>query len=121
MPPQMTPPKAQPAQVVVAPPPETAPAAPPAVEKDEPTSGATKVEAKRTSDSLRLKFPFATPAPAALFRRADSVLVRARLGQPLDLRAIKREGGALIGDVSAIKLDAGRRSASASTVRNWRR
>ena len=61
------------------------------------------VDARRSSDGLKINFAFASPTPAALFRRADVMWLVLDTETAFDLAAIKREGGALIGDVSALK------------------
>lgn len=104
-PPTTPPPPPAPAPKPVAAPP---PMPPPALrDEGDGATGTTKVEAQRNSDSLRLLFPFANAAPAALFRRADSFWFVLDWDQPLDLSTIKREGGALIADTLAVKLDKG--------------
>lgn len=68
---------------------------------------AATVDARRDSDGLRVTFTFATPTPAAMFRRADTVwLVFDKTGS-IDVEQIRAKGGAIIGDVSPMPLDKG--------------
>ncbi|WP_074815746.1 MULTISPECIES: hypothetical protein [Bradyrhizobium] len=68
---------------------------------------AATVDARRDSDGLRVTFTFATPTPAAMFRRADTVwLVFDKTGS-IDVEQIRAKGGAIIGDVSPMPLDNG--------------
>lgn len=68
---------------------------------------AATVDARRDSDGLRVTFTFATPTPAAMFRRADTVwLVFDKTGS-IDLDAIRAKAGSIIGDVSPLPLDKG--------------
>lgn len=68
---------------------------------------AATVEAQRDSDGLRATFSFASPTPAAMFRRADTVwLVFDRTGS-IDLEPIRAKAGAIIGDVSVMPLEKG--------------
>lgn len=66
------------------------------------------VEAKRTSDDLRLMFPFKNSVAAAAFRRADSVWVVFDTDKKLDVDAIAREGSSIVADVSAYDLPKGK-------------
>lgn len=72
-----------------------------------PEGDGVPVDAKRSSDGLRLSFSFASPVPAALFRRSDALWLVFDSAKPFDVAPIRREGGALIGDVSRIALDKG--------------
>lgn len=65
------------------------------------------VSVSRSSDGLRLNFAFATPTPVALFRRADALWLVLDSAQPIDLEPIRRNAGAVIGDVSSITLAKG--------------
>jgi hypothetical protein len=65
------------------------------------------VEARRDSDGLRVTFSFATPTPAALFRRADTVWLVFDHAKPIDIEPIRAKGGAIIGDVSRLPLEKG--------------
>jgi hypothetical protein len=68
---------------------------------------AATVEARRDSDGLRVTFTFASPTPAAMFRRADTVwLVFDKTGF-IDLDQIRAKAGAIIGDVSPLPLEKG--------------
>jgi hypothetical protein len=89
-----------------APPPKIALAAAPPAEAAAARSDAA-VDAQRDSDGLRLKFSFATETPAALFRRADTVWLVFDSTGTLDVDPIRSKGGALIGDVSVMKLAKG--------------
>jgi tetratricopeptide (TPR) repeat protein len=91
-------PKATPA--AVAPPAETAP---PSAAGD----GGAVVDARRNSDGLNLTFSFAAATPAALFRRADAVWLVFDTAKPINVDPIRSKGGAIIADVSAMKLDNG--------------
>ncbi|MDB5502045.1 MAG: tetratricopeptide 4 protein [Tardiphaga sp.] len=105
------------APVVVAPVKETpAPpviAAAPVVPVVKPTpavvaeSPGMPVEVKRSSDGLQMSFAFAAPTPAALFRRGDIMWLVVDSTKPIDVAAIRREGGSIIADASIVKLDKG--------------
>ena len=71
------------------------------------TDKAASVEAQRDSDGLRVTFSFATPTPAALFRRADTVWMVFDTSAPVDIDPIRAKGGAIIGDVSRLPLENG--------------
>jgi hypothetical protein len=94
-----------------APPPEQAKKAEPAASSPSPEGDAkdktASVEARRDSDGLRVTFSFATPTPAALFRRADTVWLVFDQTKPLDIEPIRAKGGAIIGDVSRLPLEKG--------------
>ena len=83
----------------------------PAASSPPPESGASDkaatVEARRDSDGLRVTFSFATPTPAALFRRADTVWLVFDHAKPIDIEPIRAKGGAVIGDVSWLPLEKG--------------
>jgi len=105
-------PLALPAVAAQAPGPKEMPAAPPpkpsptSTEAARPATGpADNVAATRSSDGLRLTFTFAGRVPAAMFRRADVVWLVFDSTKPVDLEPIRRETGAVIGDVSAMPLD----------------
>lgn len=66
------------------------------------------VEARLTSDDFRLTFPFASPTPAAVFRRSDSVWLVFDTDQPIDASAIKREGAWIVADAIPVDLPKGR-------------
>lgn len=68
---------------------------------------AATVEARRDSDGLRVTFTFATPTPAAMFRRADTVWLVFDKAGSIDLEPFRAKGGAIIGDVSPLPLDKG--------------
>jgi hypothetical protein len=93
-------PKPKTTLAAVAPPADTAP--PPAA-----GDGDAVVDARRNSDGLNLTFSFAAATPAALFRRADAVWLVFDTAKPIDVDPIRSKGGAIIADVSAMKLDKG--------------
>ncbi|WP_423864437.1 tetratricopeptide repeat protein [Bradyrhizobium sp.] len=70
-------------------------------------AGGAVLEARRDSDGLRLTFSFATPTPAAMFRRADAVWLVFDSKKPIDVEPIRSKGGAIIADVSRVPLDQG--------------
>lgn len=70
-------------------------------------SSAITVSAKRSSDGLRLIFPFAQAKPVAMFRRGEAVWLVFDDKAPLNIEAIRREGGAVIGDAQLLPLDTG--------------
>ncbi|MEH2554233.1 putative negative regulator of RcsB-dependent stress response [Bradyrhizobium algeriense] len=95
-----------------APPPAELPKQPaPAASSPPPESGvkdkAAIIEARRDSDGLRVTFSFATPTPAALFRRADTLWLVFDHAKPIDIEPIRAKGGAIIGDVSRLPLEKG--------------
>ena len=67
------------------------------------SSPGAAVETRRNSDGLKLNFAFDAPTPAALFRRADVIWLVLDTEIALDVASIRREGGALIADVSMSK------------------
>ncbi|WP_253706630.1 tetratricopeptide repeat protein [Bradyrhizobium sp. WD16] len=69
-----------------------------------PTAAKIKVVAQRSSDGLRLIFPFRDEVPVALFRRGDAMWLVLDTMRPIDTEAIRRDGGAVIGDVTVIQL-----------------
>ena len=75
--------------------------------KAAPRTRTATVEARRDSDGLRVTFSFATPTPAALFRRADTVWLVFDHAKPIDIEPIRAKGGAIIGDVSLLPLEKG--------------
>jgi len=72
------------------------------------TSAGVTVEARLTSDDFRLTFPFTGPTPAAVFRRSDSIWLVFDTDQPLDVSAIRREGGWIVADVTPVDVPKGR-------------
>ena len=94
-----------------APPPAEPPKEAAAASSPPPESGAkdktATVEARRDSDGLRVTFSFATPTPAALFRRADTLWLVFDHAKPIDVEPIRAKGGAIIGDVSRLPLEKG--------------
>ena len=90
-------------------PPAPAPAI--AVTRAETQAGADPkvvVEAKSTSDDLRLMFPFRSPVPAAAFRRADSIWIVFDTDKTVDADAIVREGSSIVADVTSFDLPKGK-------------
>ena len=92
----------QTAQQQPAPPPvvpQKAPPAPPrdaAVQDAPPAAGgsaAVRAVLKRTGDNLSITFPFATPTPAAMFRRADTVWMVFDTEAPVAISALNAEQG----------------------------
>ncbi|WP_425990751.1 tetratricopeptide repeat protein [Afipia sp. DC4300-2b1] len=82
-------------------------APPPEVATAKPAAGVT-VEAKLTSDDLRLTFPFSTPTAAAVFRRSDSIWLVFDTDQAIDTSAVRRDGGWIVADVEPVDLPKGR-------------
>lgn len=109
-------PAPNPAVVAEAPAPVKPPpvASPPAVKAPpseiatgKPAAGVT-VEARLTSDDLRLTFPFSSPTAAAVFRRSDSIWLVFDTDQAIDTSAVRREGGWIVADVEPVDLPKGR-------------
>jgi tetratricopeptide (TPR) repeat protein len=89
-------------------PPKAVANAPPAeMSSVEAAKPAGTVDAKRSSDGLKLTFSFAGPTPAALFRRGDIVWLVVDAAKPINIEAIRREGGAVIGDAVLVPLPKG--------------
>lgn len=82
-------------------------APPPEVATAKPAAGVT-VEARLTSDDLRLTFPFSTPTAAAVFRRSDSIWLVFDTDQAIDTSAVRRDGGWIVADVDPVDLPKGR-------------
>lgn len=72
-----------------------------------PAAGVT-VDARLTSDDFRMTFPFTSQTPAAVFRRSDSIWLVFDTDQPIDARAIKREGSWIVADAIPVDLPKGR-------------
>ncbi len=72
-----------------------------------PSGDTVQLDAKRRSEGFALSFAFSSPTPAALFRRADTVWLVFDKSTPIDLDAIRQEGGSLIAEVSAMPLPRG--------------
>ncbi len=68
---------------------------------------AVTVSATRSSDGLRLVFPFKTATPAAMFRRGDAIWLVVDAQAAINTDAIRRDGGSIIGDVVTQRLDKG--------------
>lgn len=98
---------ATPSVAAIATPPKTMPDVSGPAARDSKAGRGGTVDAQRSSDSLRLTFSFASPVPAALFRRADVVWLVFDSIEPIDLEPIRREGGSIIGDVRQIALAKG--------------
>ena len=90
--------------VVAQPAPAAMPTPEPVVQKAADTAS---IDARRNSEGFKLNFTFAMPTPAALFRRADVMWLILDTDATLDLTPIKRDGGALIGDVSSMNTSSG--------------
>jgi len=71
------------------------------------SNAARPAEARRSTDGLQLTFTFATPTPAALFRRGEMIWLVLDNTAPFDLAAIRREGGGIVGDVARVALPQG--------------
>ena len=98
---------------------EAVAAAAPARKQPEPN--AATVEARRDSDGLRVIFSFATPTPAAMFRRADTVwLVFDRPEQSMSSRSAPRAAPSSATSAGC-RWKKARPSAFASTARRCRR
>jgi tetratricopeptide (TPR) repeat protein len=70
-------------------------------------SATAPVEARRDSDGLRIMLPVAATAPAALFRRGETVWLVLDSAKPIDVEPIRAKGGATVGDVSRLPLEKG--------------
>ena len=90
-----------------APPAEAAAAAPPPVVPPADSAAPPPLSIARSSDGTRLSFSFPAPAPAALFRRADTVWLVLDSHQAIDLDAIRRDAQSLVSDVSRVDLPDG--------------
>ena len=110
-PPAATPPPAAASKAPEPPAPTVDAAAPPARDPAAPVV----VEVKRQGDTLRLVFPFATPTPAAVFGRADSIWLVFDSQAPIDIAQVIAQAGRTIvgatvtrsreGEVVQVKLD----------------
>lgn len=83
------------------------PATAPAPSRERIANDAPTLDAERRTEGFRLTFGFGAPAPAALFRRADTVWLVFDSEQPIDTGAIRKEGGSLITDIDRRPLDNG--------------
>lgn len=72
-----------------------------------PQPAIASVDARRDSDGLRVTFPIQVAAPAAAFRRGDTVWLVFDTPKPIDIEAIRSKGGAMIGEVGRVPLDKG--------------
>jgi tetratricopeptide (TPR) repeat protein len=59
---------------------------------------AVKAELHKSGDNMQIEFPFTTPAPAAIFRRADTVWLVFDTEAAIDLAALKRDAGEAVRD-----------------------
>lgn len=82
--------------------PETVPTA--QRQRASPSDAKINVVAQRSSDGLRLIFPLRDEVPVALFRRGDAMWLVLDTMRPVDVEAIRRDGGAVIGDVTVTQL-----------------
>ena len=90
-------------------------AAPPLAPRAANTEGNVAVELTRQGDNLKLSFPFATPTPAAVFHRADTLWLVFDSNADIDLGALDGEASNTIrsaevtrapdADIVRIKLD----------------
>jgi len=102
-----------PAPVVAAAPvketlPAPAPAAPAPAQAAAPVETAgLPVEIKRSSEGVRMNFAFPAPTAVALFRRGEMLWLVTDSTKPIDVAAIRRDSGSVVGDAEAIKLDKG--------------
>ncbi|MBR0754580.1 tetratricopeptide repeat protein [Bradyrhizobium jicamae] len=103
--------EAAPVKETPAPVAEAAPKAKPAASEAssiaKPAGKAATVDAQRDSDGLRVTFSFSGPAPAALFRRADTVWMVFDTLETIDVDPIRAKGGAIMADVSRVPLEKG--------------
>ncbi|GAB1716669.1 MAG: tetratricopeptide TPR_4 protein [Nitrobacter sp.] len=83
------------------------PAATPASSVTGIANDGVTLHAVRRSDGLRVTFDFGSPTPAALFRRADTVWLVFDSEKPIDVGAIRKEGGSLITDIDRRPVDNG--------------
>lgn len=106
--PEIAAPVAAPVAVAAVDAPAQVPAAsPPSVPAKAPAAGVA-VDARLTSDDFRVTFPFASPTPAAVFRRSDSIWLIFDTDQPIDANAIRREGAWVVADATPLDLPNGR-------------
>ena len=72
-----------------------------------PEAGAADLSVIRDSDGLHLAFAVAAGTPAALFRRADTLWLILDSKKPINVEAIRGQGGAAIADVSVFPQEKG--------------
>jgi tetratricopeptide (TPR) repeat protein len=72
-----------------------------------PEAGAADLSVIRDSDGLHLTFAVAAGTPAALFRRADTLWLILDSKKPINVEAIRGQGGAAIADVSVFPQEKG--------------
>lgn len=72
-----------------------------------PPPGAVVATARRTTENLKITFPFGAPTPAALFRRSDAIWLVIAGDKTIDVSAIEREGGPLIANARVVDLPHG--------------
>ncbi|MDR3467763.1 MAG: tetratricopeptide repeat protein [Xanthobacteraceae bacterium] len=90
-----------------APAPATAASPAPPVAAGPARTGTVTVSAKRSSDGLRLIFPFLQAQSVAMFRRGEAVWLVFDDDDPINVDAIRREGGSIVADVSLMAIDGG--------------
>src|SRR5262249_29888228 len=64
-----------------------------------------RAELHKSGDNMRIEFPFTTPAPAAVFRRADTVWLVFDTEAAIDLTALKRDAGDALRDAQVERDD----------------
>jgi hypothetical protein len=80
-------------------------AKPPAEAK--PEAGSSNVSVIRDSDGLHLTFAMPAGTPAALFRRADTLWLLFDSKKPIEVEAIRGQGGAAVADISIVPQENG--------------
>jgi hypothetical protein len=80
-------------------------AKPPAEAK--PGAGSSNVSVIRDSNGLHLTFAMPAGTPAALFRRADTLWLMFDSKTPIDVEAIRGQGGAAVADISIVPQENG--------------
>ena len=95
-------PKKNVAAPVMAAPTETKPPA-----EAKPEAGSSNVSVIRDSGGLHLTFAMPAGTPAALFRRADTLWLMFDSKKPIDVEAIRGQGGAAVADISIVPQEKG--------------
>ena len=72
-----------------------------------PSEPAASIDAWRDSEGLRLTFSFPSSTAAASFRRGDTVWLLFDSKAPLEVEPIRAKGGAIVGEVTRLSLEAG--------------
>src|SRR6185437_2316002 len=93
-------PQTQPAEAKVRPAKVEAKSSPPRQRMPLDPNAPVVVDVQRSGDNLNIDFPFATPTPAAVFRRADMLWLVFDNPAKLDLSALKIDTGRVIRSVS---------------------